>query len=246
MAHAIQIENLSFSYREVPILRDISLTVNSGECIGLIGPNGGGKTTLFKLLMGFLKPDAGSLTLFGKAPTEARHNIGYVPQNLRYDPHFPISVLELVLMGLVGKLPWHGQYSAADKESARAVIDRVSLTEHAHKAIGSLSGGQLQRALIARALVTAPKLLLLDEPTASVDPKAEVEIYEILAGLKKTMTILMVTHHLKVVMHLLDRVVCVQTDISSLNPAQVCEHLAIGLYHGPLQTTAFQSKGKLL
>lgn len=229
----IEAENLFFSYADEGILKNVSLTISKGEFIGIIGPNGGGKTTFLKLLMGLLKPSSGKLTIDGLTPKAARTKISYVPQVLRVDRQFPISVLELVLGGKISTTPWWRSFSEKDKQDALEVIDKVGLLEFKDRAFGTLSGGQAQRALIARAMVSKPEILLLDEPTASVDSQAEAEIYELLKDLKTKCTILMVTHDLKAIITDVDRVFCIQREVIALNKDQVCEHFAIGLYHSP-------------
>lgn len=231
---AITVHDLSFSYGLTPIFQSISLDVFQGEFLGIIGPNGGGKTTLLRLLMGFLTPERGQISLKGKTPQEARHQVAYVPQNLRFDRQFPISVNEVVLSGRLATLPWYGRYSKKDKEIAQQALTRVGIEHLGSKAFGELSGGQMQRTLIARALASEPEILFLDEPTASVDPRAEEEIYALLKSFTPKMTIVMVTHDLKAAIELVDRVLCVQGNVVSLRPEQVCEHFALGLYHPPL------------
>jgi zinc transport system ATP-binding protein len=216
------------------VLTNVSFQILQGEFIGVIGPNGGGKTTLLKLLMGFLKPASGSLKIFGNNPADARHDIGYVPQRMPFDRLFPISVWEVVLTGRLAHLPWHGVYKAHDKELAHKALAAVELAPFADRAFGSLSGGQAQRVLIARALVSEPKLLLLDEPTSSVDVEAQAEIYDLLAKLRGTMTLAMVTHDLQAVIERVDRVLCVQGVVMPLKPEEVCQHFTMGLYHTPL------------
>lgn len=230
----VSFEEVCFSYQDTPVLEDVNIKVNSGEFIGIFGPNGGGKTTLLKLIMGFIKPARGIVTVFGTTPTAARDKIAYVPQGLRFDRQFPISVSELVLSGRLSHLPWHGKFHPKDIKIADQMLEKVGLIDLKNHAFGTLSGGQAQRALIARALVSNPKLLLLDEPTASVDSKSEKEIYSLLDNLRKDITILMVTHHLQTVIDQVDRVLLVRKNVISLKPEEVCEHFAIGLYHPPL------------
>lgn len=234
MNPVVSFEKIFFAYQETYVLQDISFTIQEGEFIGIIGPNGGGKTTLLKLIMGFLKPTAGKIEIFGQPPCFSLNNLSYVPQAMHYDRQFPISVIELVLAGKLSKLPWYGIYSPADRRAAIEALERVGMVDYKNRAFGSLSGGQAQRVLIARALVSEPKLLLLDEPTASVDAQAEADIYGILKSLKGKMTILMVTHNLKMVIDQVERVLCVQGNCLTLNPQEVCEHFALGLYHSPL------------
>lgn len=234
MEPAIVLDHVCFAYQDRLVLKNISFVVKSGEFIGMIGPNGGGKTTLLKLIMGFLKPFSGQISIFSGSPTSVLQQIAYVPQSLRFDKQFPISVMELVMGGRLSHLPWYGVFSKKDKEIALHALERVGLTDFQHRSFGCLSGGQTQRALIARALASEPQLLLLDEPTASVDAQAESDIYHILKELQGQMTIIMVTHNLRAAIEQVERVICVQQTAVVLNPQEVCEHFAFGLYHAPL------------
>lgn len=227
MNKAIVCEDLSFSYDDTPILSHISFHVDQGEFIGIIGPNGGGKSTLLKLILEFLTPTSGQLIVTDQ-------NISYVPQNMKFDRHFPISCMEVVLQGCLKDLTWTGCFPASSEEKAKAALDQVGLAAYACHPFGKLSGGQQQRVLIARALASQPKLLLLDEPTANLDAKSEKEIFEILKELQKEMTILMVTHDLQTAIDQVDRILVVQRGVISYTPEQVCEHYALGLYHPPL------------
>lgn len=225
---SIAVDDLSFSYDgEHPVLENIQISISSGEFIGIFGPNGGGKTTFLKLLLGLLKPDRGSISI-------DRKHVGYVPQLARFDRQFPISVLEVVLMGCLAESEWWGGIPATSKKKSREAIARLGLEGKENKAFGTLSGGEAQRALIARAIVTDPQILLLDEPTASVDLAAEQEIYQILNALKGKMTILMVTHDLQAIVHKAGRLICIHRQATSFLPSEVCEHFALGLYHPPL------------
>ena len=234
MSALITISDLCFSYEETPILQRVNLEIFSGEFIGIIGPNGGGKTTLLKLLMGFLVPNQGAIHILGKPPEKARLAIGYVPQAHRFDKEFPITVFELVMMGALSHLSSIRKIPGPLKEKANALIERLGLTAHKEKAFGTLSGGLAQRALLARALLTDPPLLLLDEPTANIDPPSAGLIFEILEEMKQKKTVLLVTHDLKTVIERVDRVICVEGTASSFLPKQMCEHFAFGLYHAPL------------
>lgn len=234
---AIKIDNLSFAYNEALVLNEVNCQINSGEFVGIIGPNGGGKTTLLKLMMGLYKPSSGTVHVLGKPPQQALDKIAYVPQTTRFDKQFPISVLEVVLMGLLSKLPWYGSYSSEDKKAALAILEEMGIAHLHSRAFGTLSGGQAQRTLIARALISKPSILLLDEPTASVDAQAQSEIYLILESLKGKMTIIMVTHDLKIAIEKVEKVFCVQQKVCLIRPQDVCEHFAFGLYHPPLVTT---------
>lgn len=230
----LEVDNLCFSYHGLSILRQVSFSVAAGEFVGIIGPNGGGKTTLLKAILGFIKPSSGKILIDQKPPINARKHLAYVPQFARYDREFPISVLEVVLSGRLFNLPWYGNYSKKDSELAWKALERVGLTDFANRRFGTLSGGQAQRVLIARALASEPRLLLLDEPTASVDTKSEADIHELLNQLKGTMTIMMVTHDIDAIINDVQRVICVRGESVVLNPKEVCEHFALGLYHKPL------------
>ncbi len=227
MTKAIEGRELSFQYADTPIFYTVSFAVEKGEFVGIIGPNGGGKSTLLKLIMGFLTPASGNLQVHGK-------NLAYVPQNMKFDRHFPISAIEVVLQGRLSHLPWYGVFSPEDKKIAIESLQEVGLEEISSKPFGELSGGQQQRVLIARALASKPEILLLDEPTANLDPYAEKEIFSILRRLKNGMTILMVTHDLQTAVDEVDRILVVQKGILSYSPKEVCEHYALGLYHPPL------------
>lgn len=229
----VEFDRVSFSYPGMPILNQVSFQIHSGEFIGMIGPNGGGKTTLLKLILGFLKPTGGTIRIFDEKAGEP-NRMAYVPQSVRFDREFPISVEEVVLSGLLSRLPWFGKFRAADRQAAQEALDYMGLSHLTNNSFGTLSGGQAQRVLIARALVSKPQLLLLDEPTASVDVQAESDIYAILNQLKGKMTILMVTHDLRAAIDQVGRVLCVQGGVISLKPEEVCKHFAFGLYHMPL------------
>ena len=231
---AIEIENLFFAYEGATVLQSVNLLISQGEFIGIIGPNGGGKTTLLKLFMGFLAPNRGKISIFGRLPSEARLKIGYVPQIHRTDRDFPISLYELILLGSLSKASrWRG-YPSVVKNNALKFIDQLGLTPYKNKSFGSLSGGLAQRALLARALLSDPEILLLDEPTANIDPASSLIIFEMLKQLRKTKTIVIVTHDLKTIVERVDRILCVQGQVTSFLPQEVCEHFALGLYHTPL------------
>lgn len=222
----IKIEQLSFSFDNASVLKGVNLAIEQGEFVGIMGPNGGGKTTLLRLIMGFLEPDEGCIQVEGK--------IGYVPQVQKTDREFPIRVGELILLGALSKVSVFGTFSASIKQAANALMERLGLIKHRNKMFGSLSGGLAQRALLARALLSDPDILLLDEPTANIDPVSTKVIFEILEELRGKKTILIVTHDLNTIIERVGRVVCVQGKVSSFLPKDVCEHFALGLYHAPL------------
>jgi len=227
----ITFTNVSFSYDQVPTLKDVSFKVDPGETIGVIGPNGGGKTTALKLMLGFLKPQKGSVLLFDKAPEKGRSRVGYVPQVNVYDKQFPISVLEVVLTGSLSKVGFWGTMPQEEKKRAYALLEEVGLKGCEEHSYGSLSGGQVQKTLIARALMCDPKILLLDEPTANIDPQSEAMIFSYLQTLKGEKTIVIVMHNFDAIIKNTERVLCFQKEVSSINPKEVCKHFAIGMYH---------------
>ena len=186
----LSFKNLFFSYGSIEVLKDVTFDVKSGEYIGIIGPNGGGKTTALKLILGFLKGQKGKITV-----NCSHTKIGYVPQINSYDKEFPISVLEVVLMGSLSKLSWIGTIPKEEKERARLLLQEMGCASLEKRAFGTLSGGQAQKVLIARALMCDPQLLLLDEPTANIDAESEGAIFSYLKTLKGKKTILIVTHN---------------------------------------------------
>ncbi|MEM8727913.1 MAG: metal ABC transporter ATP-binding protein [Chlamydiota bacterium] len=223
----IEFKKVSFSYGSVDALRDVTLAVNQGEYIGVIGPNGGGKTTALKLILGFLSPTKGTVSV-AASPTK----IGYVPQMNAYDKEFPISVLEVVLTGSLSKLKWWGGLGGEEKSRAKRLLKDVGCEGLEQRPFGSLSGGQAQKVLIARALMCNPEVLLLDEPTANIDTESEQAIFAYLKTLRGKKTILIVTHNFDAIISNVERVLCFQHRISSINPQDVCKHFTIGIYHG--------------
>lgn len=196
----IEIKNLSFSYDIDVILENINLEVEELDFLAIIGPNGGGKSTLLKLILGMNKSKKGSIKVLGKAPQKNLSLIGYVPQNTNVNTDFPIKVIEVVLMGHVGdKTPLFG-YGKDEVACAMGALAQVGMQNFSQKKIGSLSGGQRQRVMIARALCAHPKILILDEPTSSIDIKGQKEIYELLKLLNNSITIVVVSHDISVIL----------------------------------------------
>lgn len=223
----LSFHDLSFSYGSIEVLKKVNFEVRQGEYIGIIGPNGGGKTTALKLILGFLKPQKGTVNI-GCPSTR----MGYVPQINAYDKAFPISVLEVVLMGSLGKLSWMGTLPKEEKERARLLLKEVGCDHLEKRAFGTLSGGQAQKVLIARALMCDPELLLLDEPTANIDAESEAAIFAYLKTLQGKKTIMIVTHNFDAIVKNVERVICFQQEVSSMKPQEVCKHFTIGMYHG--------------
>jgi len=192
-------------------LRDVSLAVESGKFIGLMGPNGGGKTTLLRTMAGLIRPDRGSVRTSGTGPG----TIGYVPQEESLDPEFPMTVRDVVEMGLYGSLGLFPRLSATERERVDQVLAMVGMAPFRGRMIGELSGGQKQRVFIARAIVGQPKLLLLDEPTTGVDAGARDEFYRLLFDLMNSLslTIILASHDLEVVPTQVDEIVCVNQKV---------------------------------
>ena len=196
----VEINDLSFAYADEPILESITLEVDDGDFLAIIGPNGGGKSTLLQLMLGILSPKSGSVTIFGKEASKNLSLVGYVPQNTNINTNFPIRVIEVVMMGHIAKKRSLFGYSSDEKLCAMEALAQVGMAEMAQKRIGDLSGGQRQRVMIARALCTKPKLLLLDEPTSSIDIQGQKEIYQLLKVLNRDISIIVVSHDISVIL----------------------------------------------
>lgn len=216
---AIAVRDVSFRYGGVAgrpaVLEQITLDVPDGEFLGLVGPNGGGKSTLLKLMLGLLEPERGSVRIFGRRPREARGLLGYVPQFRTFTRDFPISVGKAVLQGRLGRTRRLFGYGADDRAIAARAMADVGIADLAARPLGTLSGGQLQRVLIARALACEPRILLLDEPTANVDARVETSLFDLLRSLNRALTIVVVSHDVGFISDYVGRVAC-------LNKRLVC------------------------
>ena len=196
----IDIKNLSFFYEKESILENVTLQVKEKEFLAIIGPNGGGKSTLLKLILGIEKASPNTIKIFNENPSKNLTSIGYVPQNTNVNTDFPIKVIEVVMMGHVGhKRPLIG-YKKEEIDCALDSLKQVSMEKYANKKIGSLSGGQRQRVMIARALCSHPKVLILDEPTSNIDTIGQKEVYELLKKLNQSITIIVVSHDISVIL----------------------------------------------
>jgi zinc transport system ATP-binding protein len=231
---AIEIQGVSFRYDERQILKDVNLTIWPFDSICIVGPNGGGKTTLIKLIIGLLSPDVGTIKIFGKRPDEAHQLIGYVPQFTQYDRQFPISVREVVCMGRMGK-SFTGRYSKNDKEKTLEALVEVGLADLVDQPFSALSGGQRQRVLIARALASGGEILILDEPTANIDRESETHFFDLLRQLNKRMTILMVTHDVGFASSFFTRIACVNREVIIHPTSELTGKLIRDMYGGDLQ-----------
>ncbi|MCK4343231.1 MAG: ABC transporter ATP-binding protein [Phycisphaerae bacterium] len=207
----IEIENLSFAYATTPVLEDVTFSIPRGDFVCIVGPNGGGKTTLLRLILGLLAPTRGRVRVFGRPPVEVRRRIGYMPQHVQLDPQYPVRVCDVVLMGRLG--PGRlGPFGRVDKTKATVALEEAGLAEYAKRPFAALSGGQRQRVLIARALTCEPEILLLDEPTANLDPFVQDEMNELLNELNKRLTVILVSHDVGFVAQYVKTVVCVNRD----------------------------------
>ncbi|MCC6240348.1 MAG: ATP-binding cassette domain-containing protein [Phycisphaerales bacterium] len=247
MPPLVEIQHLEFSYDGQTVLRDIDLAVEQGTTLGVIGPNGGGKTTLMRLLLGLLTPTQGAIHINGLPPTQAilRGNlIGYLPQHLPQVQPFPLTVRQVVRLGLAGKTGLLRRYHRADLDFVETLLQRVGLAEMADKRIGALSGGQIQRAFIAKAVAGRPRLLILDEPTTAIDRSMRHRIIETIQQLKADLdlTIILISHDLRAVTAIADRIACLNVslhyhDVPQHIPAELaydmfaCDLEAMGLGH---------------
>ena len=226
----IEMSDLWFSYGAHAVLRGVRLHVDPGEQVCMVGPNGGGKTTLLKLILGLLRPDRGQVRVFGGPPVVGRRHVGYVPQHAAFDPQFPVSVGDVVLMGRLGRARTFGPYRRDDRRTADRALDEVGLGDLPKRPFAALSGGQRQRVLIARALAAEPRLLLLDEPTASLDVGVEAEFHELLARLSDRMTLMIVSHDMGFVSQLVTKVLCVRGDVAVHPTGELTGELMRDLY----------------
>ncbi len=232
LPRVIEVEGLSFAYHGEPVLEEVNLAVALRDFVAVVGPNGGGKSTLLKLLLGLLTPQEGKVRVLGQPPARVRRRLGYLAQHPGLDPAFPITVGEVVLMGRLGTHTPRlgGRWSKADRRAAEQALEVVGLAGMEGRPFADLSGGQRQRVLIARALATEPEILFLDEPTAGVDPAAEEAIYGILQELNQEMTIVVVSHDLGFVSPLVDYAICVNRRVATHPTAELPPELMRSLF----------------
>jgi zinc transport system ATP-binding protein len=204
----ISLRGICFSYDGPQVLKGITLEVAEGEFLGVVGPNAGGKSTLLKIILGLIQPDSGEVRVMGRSPLEVRQKIGYVPQYPEFRRDFPVTVKETVLMGRLGDSGFFGGYRRADREIADRVMAETEVADLAARRISTLSGGQLQRVLVARALACQPRILILDEPTANIDLRVESDIFDLLRELNRRMTIMVVSHDVGFISRYVSRVAC--------------------------------------
>jgi len=235
----IKIDHLSFGYPSQGsnqlVLEDICLQVEKNDFLGIIGPNGGGKTTLLKMMLGLLAPQKGSVTVFGQPAHKVRSRIGYVPQHARIDSSVPANVMDVVLMGRLSASGWGPSFSRKHHEAALAALQETGTADLAKRPISALSGGQRQRVLIARALACGAELLILDEPTVGVDIHAEKHLFELLHRFNERMPIVMVSHDIAFVSAHFKQVACLNRRLSCHHAHDVSGQVISDMYRGDLR-----------
>ncbi len=241
----IQVRDVSFSYNGEPALVDVSLDVAEKDFLAVIGPNGGGKSTLVKLILGLLKPDAGRIRVYGEAPVKTAHRFGYVPQDVNINIQFPISVIDVILMG---RLRYGGRrrINRQDRRKAFEVMEQIGITGLEGRKIKDLSSGQRERVFIARALATDPDILILDEPTASVDTSGKTELYHLLGELNKTKTVIVISHDLMIVSSYVKSVACVNQGLHYHPSNEITEAMIEMGYQCPVELVAHGQPHRIL
>lgn len=225
-------------YNDAPALEGIDLRIEENDFLGIIGPNGGGKTTLLKVILGLVSPSQGRVAVLGQQPQSSRGLIGYVPQHNLFDRDFPIDVWDVALMGLQVRTGLLRRYSREDKVAAKAALDTVGMLEHRDRQMGKLSGGEQQRVLIARALASQPRLLLLDEPTASVDTTVQTEFYDLLDRLKQRMAIVLVSHDISALSVHVGKIACLNRQLFHHGSPEIEAEVLEATYKCPVQMIA--------
>lgn len=235
----IRIENLSLSFNGLVVLEDISLDIYADDFLGIIGPNGGGKTTLLKTMIGLVQPDSGRITINGGSIPENRHKIGYVPQYRTFDFGYPIHVIDVVMMGrLQYRKGILRHFSAKDERAAHEALEMMEIGDLAEKRISELSGGQQQRVILARAVAMEPEILLLDEPTSHVDVRFTSHFYDILKELHEKMAIVMVTHDITAVSTHVERIACLNRKIYIHSTPEITGQVLSEMYACPVEIIA--------
>jgi zinc transport system ATP-binding protein len=234
----IELRNVCFAYNGVPVLQDVNLSIDEFQSVCIVGPNGGGKTTLLKLILGLLQPNSGEIRIFGQPPRAVRLRMGYMPQYVQHDPQFPVTVQDIVLMGRLGRgglRGLFGWYGPDDRRAARDALEQVGMEDLMRRPFSALSGGQRQRVIIARALCCQPELMLLDEPTANVDTLVEARLFEVLREINRRMTVLVVSHDLGFVSNLVESVICVNRQAVMHPTSELTNELIHDMYGGDVR-----------
>lgn len=235
MNKLINIDNIVAGYDNKIVLHDVSLDIWENDFLGIIGPNGGGKTTLLKIILGLLKPKFGSVRYFDGEKEVSSLKIGYLPQMNKIDKKFPISVREVVLSGLMAEKPRFRDFTAEQKQRAEEVIAQMGLQELAKRAIGDLSGGQLQRVLLGRSMVSRPKVLILDEPNSYVDKRFESHFYNLLEEISKESSIILVSHDIGTVLSMVKNIACVNETLHYHSGADISAEWLENKYACPIE-----------
>jgi len=235
MSAVISFDQVSYAYGHSNVLEDITLEIEEEEFFGVIGPNAAGKSTLLKLMLGMLKPDSGEISVLGKSPKQSSQNIGYVPQFPSFPRNFPIKVMDVVLLGCMGKSKKMGGFSKRDRDIALESLRVVESAELVNTPIQDLSGGQVQRMLIARALASQPEILMLDEPTANIDVQAEENIFSLLKKYNEHMTIIVVSHDIAFISSYVNRVGCLNTTLLCHETEAISGKTIEELYGAPVK-----------
>lgn len=238
MKTAIEITNLSVCYGNNYVLRNLNMKVGEGEFLGIIGPNGGGKTTLAKVILGMKEAIEGDVLVYGMKPQKARGIVGYVPQFTTYQEAFPISVGEVVLMGLLGRVRPFRRYGKEEFVRADSIMEKVGIISLKKNAVETLSGGETQKMLLARALAMDPKILILDEPTASVDAESKSGIYDLLKELNKEITVILITHDMGVVSSYVKSIACLNVEMFYHGESEMNENIIEHTFGCPVDLLA--------
>jgi len=234
----ILLEDLWVVYDGLPVLEDLSLSVRERDFIGIIGPNGGGKTTLLKVLLGLVEPSRGRVRVLGREPTDARRFVGYVPQYTEFDYAFPVSVWDVAMMGRLGHRGLLKRYTEEDRHAVEDALRQVDMLRQKERRIGQLSGGERQRVYVARALASGPEILLLDEPTASVDTRVVGSIYEVLQDLNRHATIILASHDIGVVSSYVKTIACLDRQLIYHESKEITADMLEATYHCPVDLIA--------
>jgi zinc transport system ATP-binding protein len=234
----VKLKEVWVAYEDLVVLEGVNLSVYQDDFLGIMGPNGGGKTTLLKLILGLVPAWKGEAAIFGTSPQKARRFVGYVPQHSRFDFDFPVSVEEVVLMGRYRHSGLFKKYDAEDRKITQNALKTVGMWELGRRQIGKLSRGQQQRVLLARALVSEPRLLILDEPTSSVDARMQTGFYELLGELKHKMAIILVSHDVGAVSVHVDKIACLNRKLFYHNSREVTAEELMETYQCPVEMIA--------
>lgn len=234
MDKLIELKDVSAAYDREMVLRDVNLTIYEKDFVGVIGPNGGGKTTLVKLMVGILKPVKGKVVFHGKNGSGPQQMIGYLPQVNRFDARFPITVLDVVLSGLISLKGSLQRTKRSDKHKAFALLEQMGVKELYKKPIGELSGGQMQRVFLCRAIITSPGLLILDEPNTFVDNRFEADLYAALKELNQRMAIMIVSHDVGTISYYVKTIACVNKYLH-YHPSNIITEQQLAAYGCPIQ-----------